>query len=282
MKCFYHISDFDGKCSAAIINMRYPKCEFIGIDYSHKFDFNKINSKNEMIFMVDFSLDIKSMNLLSEKCHLIWIDHHETIINDAVLNDFNPLGIRKIGKGACELVWNYIYEDSPVPLFVKYLADYDVWKLYENVFEFQYGLRIEDYSITELSNLIQSSIKDKKIINNIIENGKLIIKYEDNQNKLFKHICFNSDIEFLNQKYKAICINAPFGNSQKFKHIINDNHDLMCVFNFNGTSYKVSLYTEKDNIDCGKIAKYFGGGGHRQAAGFITSNLNFLKNIKRS
>jgi nanoRNase/pAp phosphatase (c-di-AMP/oligoRNAs hydrolase) len=56
----------------------------------------------------------------------------------------------------------------------------------------------------------------------------------------------------------------------------------MCVFNFNGTSYKVSLYTEKDNIDCGKIAKYFGGGGHRQAAGFITSNLNFLKNIKRS
>ena len=36
--------------------------------------------------------------------------------------------------------------------------------------------------------------------------------------------------------------------------------------------YKVSLFTTKDDIDCGKIASSFNGGGHQKAAGFFNNN----------
>jgi nanoRNase/pAp phosphatase (c-di-AMP/oligoRNAs hydrolase) len=37
--------------------------------------------------------------------------------------------------------------------------------------------------------------------------------------------------------------------------------------------WKVSLYSTKPEIDCGAIAKTFGGGGHYSAAGFVCNRL---------
>ena len=45
-------------------------------------------------------------------------------------------------------------------------------------------------------------------------------------------------------------------------------------FYFNGREWVYSLYTTK-KIDCSQIAKWYGGGGHKQAAGFQTEKLIF-------
>jgi nanoRNase/pAp phosphatase (c-di-AMP/oligoRNAs hydrolase) len=37
----------------------------------------------------------------------------------------------------------------------------------------------------------------------------------------------------------------------------------------------VSLYSTRDDIDCGAIAKTYGGGGHKGAAGFQCDTLPF-------
>jgi nanoRNase/pAp phosphatase (c-di-AMP/oligoRNAs hydrolase) len=39
--------------------------------------------------------------------------------------------------------------------------------------------------------------------------------------------------------------------------------------------WNVSLYSTKPEIDCGEIAKSFGGGGHKGAAGFQGKELPF-------
>ena len=39
--------------------------------------------------------------------------------------------------------------------------------------------------------------------------------------------------------------------------------------------WDVSLYTGKENIHVGEIARLYGGGGHRGAAGFIVDILPF-------
>ena len=46
------------------------------------------------------------------------------------------------------------------------------------------------------------------------------------------------------------------------------NHDICCNYCFNGNKVKVSLYSQTPGIDCGAIARNFGGGGHPGAAGF--------------
>ena len=45
--------------------------------------------------------------------------------------------------------------------------------------------------------------------------------------------------------------------------------------------WRVSLYTIFDHIDVSEIAKKYGGGGHKNAAGFVCDNLPFnLSNIR--
>ena len=47
------------------------------------------------------------------------------------------------------------------------------------------------------------------------------------------------------------------------------------LFRLPNYKWLVNLYTFQDVIDCGAIARRYGGGGHQKAAGFITQNLPF-------
>ena len=52
------------------------------------------------------------------------------------------------------------------------------------------------------------------------------------------------------------------------------------AFKYDGKIKKwvVSLYTTKINIDVSKIAKLYGGGGHKGAAGFVSDDINLFLN----
>ena len=130
MKGFYHSSDMDGICSAAILNYVYgDRIELIGINYGDEFPWDSI-SKKEKIYMADFSLQpFSNMIRLNDVAFLIWIDHHKSAIEEMNKSDTDFYGIQKIGLGACALVWEYFHntELNPVPRTIQYLAYYDVW-----------------------------------------------------------------------------------------------------------------------------------------------------------
>ena len=61
-----------------------------------------------------------------------------------------------------------------------------------------------------------------------------------------------------------------------------DKYDICICYLNSGDNIKVSLYSNKDYIDCSKLCKSFGGGGHKSAAGFNTpfpsgESLNLFK-----
>lgn len=62
-----------------------------------------------------------------------------------------------------------------------------------------------------------------------------------------------------------------FVSSDDFASINTDEYDLLIGFSFDGYRWSYSLRSEK--VDCSQIAKKFGGGGHRGAAGFSTTIL---------
>jgi hypothetical protein len=79
----------------------------------------------------------------------------------------------------------------------------------------------------------------------------------------------------LEKAYRCICLNTPLFSSQSFDSVYDtEKHDLMVPFaKMANGKWKVSLYSTKPEIDCGVIAKTFGGGGHKGAAGFICDKL---------
>ena len=126
MKCFYHDSDLDGRCSGAIIKYEYTDCEMIGINYGNEFPWDIIE-KDETVFMVDFCLQpFGAMDRLALNCNLVWIDHHKSAIEEYGTHRSID-GLRKIGIGACALVWEFLYPQRSIPYGIQMLAEYDVW-----------------------------------------------------------------------------------------------------------------------------------------------------------
>lgn len=286
MKCYFH-NDLDGICSGAIIKHVYPACEMISINYGQEFNFEKIN-KNEIVFMVDFCLQpFDLMEKLSSISHLHWIDHHKTAIDEAHSRGFLASGGQLIenGKAGCELTWQYIHPTLKMPVAVHLLGRYDVWDHSEvNTLPFQYGMRIRDaHPGNDLWDFLldeESSPYCSLLIDQIISQGKMIIEYEKMQSQKFcDSYAFETCIEKDGQSFPAICVNKGLTNSQIFDSVYDqEKHALMitfCRLKPPSNKWTVSLYSTRDDVDCGMIAKSFGGGGHKGAAGFSCEELPF-------
>jgi len=291
--CFYHSADLDGHCSGALVKMAYPECELHPIDYGDKFpwDLVRLDSLAEIgrIFMVDFSLQpfeemVKLQQLTDNK--LIWIDHHKSAIEaHKEWNNRHPAylsicGIREVGAGACELVWRYLRKrlhpllqglpEGP-PLFVRLLAEYDVWDHFDpRTLPFQYGVRLHDTAPENQD--FWRSLFYQSICERIINEGEVVLKYIERDNKKYAQATW-FPVYFNN--LKCIAINRAFGNTKLFNSVDTGQYDAMIAFAYQKDKWVVYLYSAKPEVDVSEIAKEYGGGGHKAAAGFVCQELPF-------
>lgn len=273
MKCFYHSSDLDGKCSAAIVKRKYPEVELFPINYGDKFPWHEV-LKGETVYMVDFSLQpFSEMIKLMQSVDLHWIDHHKTAIEDAknccIGKDFN--GCLESGIGACFLVWNYLFPNEEAPLAVHLLASYDVWDHSDSrCLPFQYGMRnVNNWPYDSIWNHILNG----EMLPELVKDGSTILRYEDRQNAIkARSMCFETELDGLS----LLAANQGITSSKFFDSVWDPStYHAMMTFNWRKGQWTVSLYSDREDVDVGKIAKDRGGGGHKGAAGFQCQELPF-------
>ncbi|RJQ58018.1 MAG: hypothetical protein C4530_11435 [Desulfobacteraceae bacterium] len=283
-KALFHSSDLDGACAGAIVKYQYPECEMIGVNYGKPFPWDSIQP-GETVYMVDFTLQpFELMEQLAALCDLVWIDHHKTEVEEAVKRGFNPPGRRRIGIGACALVWEYLYSPLDIPEAVRLLAEYDVFDHTDpRTLPFQYGFRFYENTFPDNQDLWVPFFEDfAALIKEVCEIGDIILKYEARQNAKFcKGYAFKTTLKdpSSDRELTAWCVNRGFTNSKVFDSVYDPVcDDLMitfCRLPLPAGKWTVSLYSTKDDIDCGTIARAFGGGGHAGAASFQTEKLPF-------
>ena len=275
MKCFYH-NDLDGRCAGAIVHKKAREsgesCEFFPIDYKDEFPFESIQ-KDEVVYIVDFSLQKPGEfeQLLEITDNVIWIDHHKTAIEKH--GDLQVAGIREDGIAGCVLTWHWLFPDEKMPKAVELIGDYDVWtfKYGEDTKKFQVGMKLEDTH--PQSRLWDTLLEWDARVPLIIEQGTAALRYREGHYKdLIEAISFFTEFE----GYRAVACNAALANSMLFDSV-NAGYDLMMPFYFDGSQWTVSIYTKRDDVDCSELAKKYGGGGHKQAAGFQCKELPFTK-----
>ncbi len=275
--CFYHSSDFDGKCSGAIVKKfcleNKQEVELVGINYGDEFPWTDIKSE-DTVYMVDFGLQpFNDMVILNDFCNLIWIDHHNTVIKNIKNSDVFFQGIQRNGIGACALVWEYLY-NTELPYGVELLAEYDVWNhTNPDTLPFQYGLRLEDDTNSESITWLYILKENKTFVHNTINYGKIVMNYDDNNNKIF---CESYSFETEINGMKAIAINKGICSSRVFESVWdNEKYDCMLTFCRGNNIWNCSIYTDKEGIDVSETAIKYGGGGHVQASGFQCEKLPF-------
>lgn len=300
IRCFYHSADLDGYCSGAIVKYRFPEAVMYPINYGDPFPWDEIQSSDE-VYMVDFCLQpsedmSKLFSELSER--LTWIDHHSSALlthgEEAGEGGYCIPGIRDVRKAACELTWEYLFPDRPVPLAVKLLSLYDSWtyrghELEDMVLPFQMRLRMEELDPKDWGHCaaLWKELFTHTPLEDLIDEGRLLLRFDQSQKDKYAQIySFETDIPSwhddelgnrLTTVHKAIAINLGHTNSKVFDSVWDEGkYDLMIAFvRRSDKQWNVSLYSTKDDIDCGAIAKSFGGGGHKGAAGFQCKELPF-------
>lgn len=251
------------------------------------------------VFMVDFSLPPGEMKRLAEVSDLVWIDHHRSAIEAVTVAGIH--GLREVGRAGCELCWEWFTDSWPVkdpPEAVRLLGRYDVWDAenpdWPRIEAFQFGMRAQGDYVMDPTHpfwgaVVSPDLWRREDTEKRVEWGLMILSYRDQE---AKSLCADGvHVEHLfppggpfkgqwvNQQsvegWRLICLNSLQRGSWQFNSVWDpEKHDAMCVYGrLKNGKYRVSLYSTKEEVDCGAIAKALGGGGHKGAAGFICDKL---------
>lgn len=275
--CIYHRDDFDGICSGAIVKKFIPETILVGKTYGDPIDI--MDYYGSTVYMVDFSLEpFSQMVELNKICKLIWIDHHISAIKEYI--DYPSLsidGAREVGSAGCELTWKYFNRVASIPSGVRLLGRYDVYDLENNpkALPFQYGLRSLQPPILDSTHSIWNIILDEKKFTDrrmdvsLCERGYIILSYIKYDNARIIENAF--ELKF--QGYKALVVNTARATSQLFEtHPKWKEFDLGIAFTYRkSTKGDWSIQLRSTKIDVGELARKFGGGGHKEAAGLCFS-----------
>lgn len=276
---------------------------FLGWDYGDEIpDLEKY----DQVIMVDVSFPKEEMRKLFDYNDLIWIDHHISTIKENWAIDDETQGLRSTEFAACELTWQHFFPylnsdtNSPwagMPEIVRLLGRYDCFghkgtNEEQKVLEFQYAARarISNYKQAYsylIDMLDRKETSDDHRMKQLYVEGSAIYAYLCTEAKQDYKKAFSITLyeKFGNNygehyEYKFLCINKQRFNPINFNiDYHKEGYDGFACFHYEKGKWCFSLYNDNEKVDCSKIAKQYGGGGHAGAAGFICDSKIMLKII---
>lgn len=287
-----HSADYDGHCSLEIIrkyfteydwdkdNKKTYTIKYIPINYGDP-ELPEADVKDKVVVCCDFTPP-NIRKLVKQSNLFIHIDHHKSAIES--LYDFNPENMIKVYEydySACEGVWNYFYPDKKVPQSVRLISSYDIFKVkefkQEEFFAYQFGLKYFGKDTAVGGKLWEKLLKDdKELDKEIFEKGGVILRYHNDYfyNELMSRAAMTVTLKTPDDKeYTVLALNAPCVFSQTFQAAYDpEKHDMFICYYKNGYGeWSNSFYAPpRKDIDVSKIAKLYGGGGHKGASGCVT------------
>ena len=215
--------------------------------------------KGKNVVVLDFSYDNKTTKSLMKKAkNFLVIDHHKSAMVE--LHDVTCTRFDMNHSGAM-LAWNFFHPGKEAPRMIKFIEDRDLWKWqipYSKEFAAAFDMvpfTFEDFDL----------FLDDSAVDNAQERGAYILAYSKTViSKIAKHasarkMC-GKDVLVVNSPHWMSEIGAALSPKCDFAVIWFYDHETRQV--------KVSLRAHHEDSDVSEVAKRFGGGGHRKAAGF--------------
>lgn len=279
----YHGQCHDGATAAWVAWKKFgEEAEYIPATYGDEFP-ERIE-KGSTVYIVDFSYSREVLIKKSIDMNLIVLDHHKTAKDNFV--DISSSGLDFIfdmERSGAGIAWDYFFPapDHFRPIAISLVEDRDLFKfkfigskpLYYVMQGYNYEFRKFDEIFTDTDETI--------------ETGK---KFQEYNNSLIK--TFSSQIKqfvvFDGVKMPVFELPKEFGSDVCNYYLNNCNDEYKCCAYFiqkKQNHWEWGLRSIGD-FDVSLMAKKYGGGGHKNAAGFpvYTSgpyDLLFTKFAKR-
>lgn len=292
--CIYHFPCDDGFAAAWIARRKWPSVVMAPTNYGQMFP--NIDYRGKNILIADFSYrpDALSELMMSFGARsIVMLDHHKTaeadlqsfkvdICGDAqfvaadiegMFRDLNELGRPPVvarfdmKRSGAALTWEFCFPDEPTPWLIRHIEDRDLWRMaLPNTRKISLLLRSYPYDFDVWTKLCEGT--DAHSQSNVLADAASIERFYDQ--KLAEMLPTATLREI--GKWKGVpTAHAPYAFASDLAHELLKTHPsapfaAVVVDAYGGRTY--SLRSEDGRQDVSEVAKQFGGGGHRNAAGF--------------
>lgn len=271
----YHANCVDGFTSAwAAWRLFKNSADYKAVNYGEK---PPDVSEYHTIYILDFSYPRDVLERWSNETHLargehvlvrnVYIlDHHESA--EEQLRDF-PGAHFDITHSGAYLAWKRFQPEYEVPVLVNYVQDRDLW-----TWKLPYSREISaaiasypfDFEVWDDLECWLESINYESNHHSLVLEGSAILRYQKQQ---IDRICNGAFIAPLTRVHRIPQVDSSVLQSEVGEELLRlyPEYPFVAVFTTYEKGIKWSLRSRGD-FDVSEIAKQYGGGGHRAAAGF--------------
>lgn len=285
--CIYHANCADGFTAAwAVREALGNSVEFIPAGYGDA----PPDVTGANVIIVDFSYKRPVIDAMAARARSILIlDHHKTAEGDLShlleppIQDHpafnyadllahievdpveNVYAIFDMTRSGAQLSWDFFNEGAR-PLLVEYVADRDLWKWAVEDSR-QINAVIGSHNLTwdawdDLAARMQADVD----IWQMAEEGRAILRAHD---KLVRSVIDTSKRRMVIAGHNVPVAAAPYALASDVAGTMAEGEPFAATYVDGPKGRAFSLRSRGDGLDVSQIAATFGGGGHRNAAGFL-------------
>jgi uncharacterized protein len=285
----YHANCYDGVTAAWVAHKKFgPGAQYVAMNYSDE----PPNIKDRRVFMVDFCLKRKQMiQMFEDSEKLVVLDHHATAVKELEgLSEEYDLDeiVFDMNRSGAGIAWDYFFPDKSRPDLVNYVEDRDLWR-----FVLQYSREVNAYiqsydiDLATWVDVFRTGCFSLDVDHLVISSGKALLRQ---QSKLVKSICEHARLKSFPIPYhltsktvdvwgqynlgsnSGVYVETSILMSEVCEQLLNTYlHAPFAWYSFKRkdgkTQYGLRSRADSD-VDVSEIAKLYGGGGHKHAAGF--------------
>lgn len=259
----YHANCFDGFCAAWLLNWKFPDAEFHAAHYGTE----PPNVKGKRVIIADFSYPRETMlKLIEESASIVVLDHHKTAQADLQGIEGDRVDITfDMSKSGGRLTWEWINcgglngDAGEGPWQVAYTEDRDLWKWeLPHSREVNAALRSYPLDFKLWDELAQRDWKE------LVPEGAAIRRcevqtVEQHTRHAQRKTLAGHSIPFVNATVLFSEIAGELAKGEPFAATYFDRADGFRQW---------SLRSDANGVDVSAVAKIYGGGGHKNAAGY--------------
>lgn len=218
----------------------------------------------EEVYIVDFSFpkDV-TLSIADKVPRLVILDHHKTAEEN--LRDIARPGVEVVfdmNRSGALIAWEFLHPDLPVPELIKHISDRDLWK-----FEME-GSREVHSALVSLP--FDFEIWDKLDVPTLISEGGACQRF---QQSVVDKIVKAAWVGKVDSKEVPI-VNTSFAWSEVGEALLEKYPEAEFAASFTVFNDQVMWsLRSRGEFDVSAIAKKYGGGGHKNAAGFKTTKI---------
>lgn len=253
----YHGGCLDGFTAAWVADQFLDEPELHGVGYTDSPPLSEEVDGRE-VYIVDFSFKRDVCERLHSAARkLVILDHHKTAEAELAGLPYAQFDMNRSGAG---MAWDF-FGDTQRPWLIDYVEDRDLWRFalpYSK--EINAGVATTEMTLEAWSELL---LKGRDAARQL---GKGALAFESMCARKAAetarvHRFEGYDVPFVNTQYQLASVTAGLlAESYPFA---------VAWFQTKGGAYQYSLRSRGDDaVDVSEIAKRWGGGGHRNAAGF--------------